>query len=49
MEDLIGLVVALFVIYSLMWILSKAFQSDLRDLEKTNPRFRKYLKDKYDL
>lgn len=29
-----------------MWTLGKAFESDL---EETNPKYRKFLKDKYDI
>ena len=32
-----------------MYILGLAFQSDLKDLEKTNPKYRKYLKEKFDI
>ncbi len=32
-----------------MWMFGKAFESDLKDLDKTNPRYRKHLKDKYDI
>lgn len=30
-----------------MYILGGCFESDLKDLEKTNPKYRQFLKDKY--
>jgi len=45
MELLIGLS----IIFLIMFVLGKAFQSDLNDLEKTNPKYRKHLKDKFDI
>ena len=45
MEILIILGV-LIVFISLM---GGAFQTDLKDMEKTHPKFRKHLKDRYDL
>ena len=48
-EDLIGATVLLVVVGGFMWIMGKCFESDLEDLEKTNPRYRKFLKDKYDI
>jgi uncharacterized protein YneF (UPF0154 family) len=49
MENLIGISVTLFVILGFMWVMGKCFESDLKDLEKTNPKYRKWLKDKYDI
>ena len=43
MVTLLGFIVALFL---LMVVLGQAFKHDLDDLEKTNPQFRKQLKDK---
>lgn len=44
---LIGIGVAIIVLLLLMYFLSVAFQEDLKNLEKTNPKYRQYLKDKY--
>ena len=49
MENLIGISVTLLVILGFMWLMGKCFESDLKDLEKTNPKYRKWLKDKYDI
>lgn len=49
MEKIIGISVTLFVIFGLIWIMGKYFESDLKDLGKTNPKYRKWLKDKYDI
>jgi hypothetical protein len=49
MEDLIGLVVYIVFLFGFMWIMGKCFESDLKDLEKTNPKYRKFLKDKYNI
>ena len=49
MENLIGLSVLIIVIFGFMWVMGKCFESDLKDLEKTNPKYRKYLKDKFDI
>lgn len=49
MENLIGILVLLFIVFGFMWIMGKAFESDLKDLEKTNPKYRQFLKDKYNL
>jgi uncharacterized protein YneF (UPF0154 family) len=49
MENLIGISVTLFVILGFMWVMGKCFESDLKDLEKTNQKYRKFLKDKYDI
>ena len=49
MENLIGISVTLFVTLGFMWVMGKCFESDLKDLEKTNPKYRKWLKDNYDI
>lgn len=49
MNDLIGFLVLIIVIFGFMYIMGRCFESDLKDLEKTNPKYRKYLKDKYDI
>lgn len=49
MENIIGLLILFLFIFGLMWVLGKVFQSDLKELEKTNPKYRKWLKDKYDI
>lgn len=46
-SDIYSLLIGIFVIFAIMWILGKAFEADLKDLEKTNPKYRKFLKDKY--
>jgi hypothetical protein len=45
MEILVGLV----VLIGFMWLMGSAFQTDLKDMKKTHPKFRKHLKDRYDL
>ncbi len=45
MEILIGIC----VLFGLMYVMGCAFQKDLKDMEKTHYKFRKYLKDNYDL
>lgn len=47
LENLIGLSILATVLFVFMWALGKAWESDLEDLEKSNPKFRKFLKDKY--
>jgi len=37
------------VILGFMYLMGRFFESDLKDLEKHNPQYRKYLKDKYDI
>lgn len=49
MEDLIGISVLIIVVFGFMYVMGKCFESDLKDLEKTNPKYRKYLKDKFDI
>jgi|LauGreDrversion4_2_1035121.scaffolds.fasta_scaffold863631_1 hypothetical protein len=49
MENLIGISVTLLVILGFMWLMGKCFESDLKELEKTNPKYRKFLKDKYNI
>jgi Na+-transporting methylmalonyl-CoA/oxaloacetate decarboxylase gamma subunit len=49
MENITGVFILLLIVLIFMWIMGKAFESDLRDLEKTNPKYRKFLKDKYDI
>lgn len=46
---MLELLIGLGIIITIMWIFGKAFESDLKDLEKTNPKYRKFLKDKYDI
>lgn len=43
------MIIGLVIIITIMWIFGKAFESDLKDLEETNPNYRKFLKDKYDI
>ena len=45
MEVLIGVSVLIVFMYVMGW----AFQKDLKDMNKTHPKFRKHLKDKHDL
>ena len=45
MEILIGIC----VLIGFMYVMGYAFQKDLKDMEKTHPKFRKHLKDRYDL
>ena len=42
-----GVIIVILSIVFVIWLLGKALESDLKDLEKTNPKFRQYLKDKY--
>ena len=32
-----------------MWVMGKCFESDLKELAKTKPKYRKSLKDKYNI
>ena len=32
-----------------MYVMGLAFQNDLKEMEKTHPKYRKYLKDRYDV
>lgn len=43
MELLIGLV----ILFGFMYVMGWAFQYDLKEMEKTHPKYRKHLKDKY--
>jgi predicted small metal-binding protein len=45
MEILIGIG----ILFGLMYVMGCAFQKDLKDMEKTHPKFRKHLKDNHDL
>lgn len=49
MENLIGFLIIIAVLFIFMCIMGLCFESDLKDLEKTNPKYRKHLKDKYDI
>jgi|688.fasta_scaffold903500_1 hypothetical protein len=49
MENLIGISVILLVTLGFMWLMGKYLESDLKDLEKTNPKYRKRFKDDYDI
>lgn len=49
MEDLIGLSVLVIVIFGFMYLSGKCFEADLKDLEKSNPKYRKHLKDNYNI
>jgi hypothetical protein len=42
-------IIAICIILGIMFIFGLAFESDLKDLEKSNPNYRKFLKDKYDI
>lgn len=44
---MLKLLIGLGVILTIMWIFGKAFESDLKDLEKTNFKYRRFLKEKY--
>jgi hypothetical protein len=46
---MIKIFIGLVIIITIMWVFGKAFESDLKDLEETNPKYRKFLKDKYDI
>jgi len=35
------------VLFGFMYVMGYAFQKDLKDMEKTHPKFRKYLIDNY--
>lgn len=49
MENIITILVTFFAIVGFMWVMGKCFQSDLKDLRKSNPSYRKWLKDKYNI
>lgn len=49
MNDIITAIIVILGFFVFFYIMGKAFESDLKDLEKTNPRLRKYLKDKYNM
>lgn len=37
------------IIFTFLLIGGLCFQEDLKEMEKTDPKFRKHLKDKYDI
>ncbi len=43
------ILIVICVLFGFMYVMGCAFQNDLKDMEKTHPKFRKHLKDKYDL
>ena len=49
MENLIGILITVFVIVGFMWVMGKCYQHDLKEMEKTDPKYRKWLKDNYDI
>ena len=48
-EDIIGALILAVVILGFMYLMGRLFESDLKDMEKTHPHYRKYLRDKYDI
>jgi hypothetical protein len=42
-EIIIGILLLIGFMYAMGW----AFQYDLKEMEKTHPKYRKYLKDRY--
>jgi hypothetical protein len=49
MKDFIILISFLGGLFLFMLLMGTLFQNDLDDMEKTNPEYRKHLKDKYNL
>jgi hypothetical protein len=49
MNDVFGLLVLIIVVFGFIYFAGRCIKIDLEELEKTNPRYRKYLKDKYKL
>ena len=49
MSDMVGILIGIIVLFGFMYAMGLAFQTDLKDMEKTHPKFRKHLKNKYDL
>ena len=47
MSDIIGLAILIVSVFGFMYIMGRCFESDLKDIEKDNPKYRKFLKDKY--
>ncbi len=47
MNNTIGILITVIIVFLFMYILGKCFKSDLKDLEETNPKYRQFLKDKY--
>lgn len=47
METAITVLVGLWILFEIIYAIGWAFRSDLDEMEKTNPKYRKYLKDKY--
>lgn len=47
METAIIIIVGVGILFGIMYMLGWAFQQDLDDMEKSQPEYRKYLKDKY--
>ena len=43
------ILIGICALIGLMYAMCYAFQKDLNDMEETHPKFRKHLKDKYDL
>ena len=41
------LIIILCIILGIMLVIGQAFQVDLKEIEKKDPKYRKYLKDKY--
>ena len=49
MKAVIGFLIAFFIAVIVMTVLGVAFRNDLKRMEKENPKYRKYLKDKYNI
>jgi hypothetical protein len=48
MKIIIEILIGICVLFGFMYVMGYAFQKDLKDMQKTHPKFRKHLKDKYD-
>jgi hypothetical protein len=44
-----GILIGIIILFWVMYVMGCVFQKDLKDMEKTHPKFRKHLKDKYEL
>lgn len=43
------ILIGISIVVGLMYLMGYALQKDLKNMEKTHPKFRKHLKDKFNL
>ena len=44
---IMGILIGIVLLFGFMYIMGWAFQYDLKEMKKTHPKYRKYLKDRY--